>query len=253
MLTYWVPRFVKLNIKQISQFTNNQFLHMAGCCCACRCPLTLVVLVVAVLIGSHFVINQPSNFVFDQRKLQEVAKNGILAAQSANNNNASASQVIQAVIKAVKQQYPQYISVTNEWLFNNAGGAMGSMTILHASFSEYLIIFGSAVGTEGHTGRFFADDYFTIIYGEQWAYGANSHEREVYRPGDQHHLPFLEAKQYRMPDACWALEYARGNIPSMLFFGFADTLTSTLDVVTLWQTVKGSAVNMLTNAMQGKF
>ena len=43
----------------------------------------------------------------------------------------------------------------------------------------------------------------------QWAYSAGAVEREVFKAGDQHYLPRGHAKQYRMPDACWALEYAR--------------------------------------------
>lgn len=103
---------------------------------------------------------------------------------------------------------------------------------------------------QGDSGRFLADDYFTILFGEQWASLPGSLVKEVYRPGDQHLMPRGVAKQYKMPDGAWALEYARGNILSMLPFGFADALSSTLDFWTLGRTITVSAYGVVRELLQ---
>lgn len=67
-----------------------------------------------------------------------------------------------------------------------------------------------------------------------------------------HHLPKGSAQQYRMPDHCFALEYARGNIPSMLPFGIWDTLFSTLDYPTLFETIEIYARSVVGELLRGK-
>lgn len=38
-------------------------------------------------------------------------------------------------------------------MFVNAGGWMGAMCLLHASLSEYVLLFGTALGSHGHSGQ----------------------------------------------------------------------------------------------------
>ncbi|KAL4079602.1 ERG2/sigma1 receptor-like protein [Scleroderma citrinum] len=191
-------------------------------------------------------------YVFDPPFLHALAKDAI----AVHPNNLDG--MIQHIVTNLTTTYPASSGViainpnTSEWVFNNAGGAMGAMYIIHASITEYLIIFGTPLGTEGHSGLHTADDYFHILVGEQWAFRPGALEMERYKAGDVHLLPRGVAKQYKMHEGCFALEYARGWIPLMLPFGMADTFTSTLDIPTFINTARITGREMIKNLLIGK-
>lgn len=161
-------------------------------------------------------------------------------------------ELVPRLARELAARYPGHVRYTGEWVFSNAGGAMGAMTILHASLSEYVIVFGTPIGTSGHSGRFRADDYFYILEGEQWAYAPGELRRRVYKPGDLHRLPRGSVEGYRFPESGWALEYARGWIPLMLPFGVADVFTSTLDWRSLGRTLRLYGGSVVAELLRGK-
>ena len=54
------------------------------------------------------------------------------------------------------------IDDSHPWIFNNAGGVMLEMKLLHASNNEYVMIWGTPIGSEGHTGRHLVEFYETV-------------------------------------------------------------------------------------------
>ncbi|CEJ80967.1 Putative C-8 sterol isomerase [[Torrubiella] hemipterigena] len=208
----------------------------------------ILAMLTALLAAVFYVAEQNLDkfYIFDLDHLQDLSKRSIAA------HGDDTKAIVKYIVDELSEKLPNNINVQEEWVFNNAGGAMGAMYIIHASITEYLIIFGTAVGTEGHTGRHTADDYFHILTGVQQAYVPGEYAPEVYPPGSVHHLRRGVVKQYKMPESCFALEYARGWIPPMLFFGFADGLSSTLDVQTLWHTTRITGREMIGNLLRLK-
>ncbi|KAL4258987.1 C-8 sterol isomerase [Pleurotus pulmonarius] len=189
-------------------------------------------------------------YIFEPSKLHALAQDAIAAHPD------DTSAMVHHIVSNLTAEYPSNKIRINpderEWFFNNAGGAMGGMYIIHTSITEYLIIFGTPLGTEGHTGIHTADDYFHILVGEQWAYAPGSYEKEVYPAGSVHLMPRGVRKQYKMHKGCFALEYARGWIPLMLPFGFSDALTSTLDYMSVYDMVRIAGRELIGNLLIGK-
>ncbi|KAH7395119.1 ERG2/sigma1 receptor-like protein [Phaeosphaeria sp. MPI-PUGE-AT-0046c] len=217
--------------------------------------LLLLSIPIAILSSLSFIFhpNLTSLYIFNPTDLHALSQ----AAISLHGNDTTL--VVSHILSSLRSTHGRHISTTSSsspepWVFNNAGGAMGAMHIIHASLTEYLIIFGTPIGTEGHSGRHTADDYFHILKGEQLAYspGKGSYEPERYPQGSVHVLKRGQVKQYRMAEGCFALEYARGFIPAMLGFGFMDTFSSTLDFWTLGVTVWLTGREMVGNLLIGK-
>ncbi|KAJ7682957.1 C-8 sterol isomerase [Mycena rosella] len=197
----------------------------------------VVFLLLLVAVGGWLDTIKERWYIFDPSELHELAK----AAIASSNDTAG---MIQHIVTNLTLTHPsnqiRINADSSEWVFNNAGGAMGAMYIIHASI------------TKGHTGLHTADDYFNILVGEEWAFRPGALEMERYTPGMVHFMPRGISKQYKMHEGCFALEYARGWIPLMLPFGFVDTFTSTLDFPTLYRTARVTGREMLGNIFIGK-
>jgi C-8 sterol isomerase len=146
--------------------------------------------------------------------------------------------IFAAVIEELARAYPGHIETRQDWVYSLAGGAVGIMTIMHGSLSEYLILFGTPIGTSGFSGRYWMDVYDILLSGEMWTYTEKQfHQRIVTRPGEMALLRRGEVKGFRLAEGSWVLEYGRGVVPASLPFALSDALISCLDWWTILKTL----------------
>lgn len=158
-------------------------------------------------------------------------------------------QQLEAVGKTLKEVYGNHVSPGQPWMWSTAGGIMCSINPLHVSLNEYLLFCGTAIGTEGHSGRHRADMFDVVMTGELWTYQAGSFDRHIHEPGDLAQLRRGTANGSKLGPGLWMLEYARGNIASLFPFALGDTLFSTLDTTDLFGQLAVSARLMLKEAL----
>jgi hypothetical protein len=142
-----------------------------------------------------------------------------------------------AFAEAMENKYPDRLDLDQPWIFSNAGGAMIQMKLYYASISEYIMIWGTPIGSEGHSGRHAVGFWDTVIDGEMWYYGEGQFDKRVYRPADRVYVGPNQARAMNFTTGVWAVEYARGPLPLSIPFGLADELVSTLDFATAAQTL----------------
>ncbi|XP_023664393.2 sigma non-opioid intracellular receptor 1 [Paramormyrops kingsleyae] len=194
-----------------------------------KLALTLGVLVLVVQYLRYWM--ESKQYVFNK---EDVAK---LAKQYAGQDP---DQAFSKVVVELRRKYPGHILPDEDlqWVFVNAGGWMGSMCLLHASLTEYVLLFGTAVDTSGHSGRYWAEISDTVISGtfRQWKEGTT--KSEMYYPGDTIRHAAGDATSVQWSAGTWMVEYGRGFIPSTMGFALADTVFSTQDFLTFFYTVR---------------
>ena len=145
-------------------------------------------------------------------------------------------QMFDAFAQALSKHYPKILDFSQPWIYSIAGGAMIQMKLYYASTSEYIMVWGTPIGSEGHSGRHFTGFWDTVIDGETWYYGEGQFEKTIYKPGDRIYVGPGQARAMNFTNGVWAVEYARGFIPLSMPFGTVEEVFICLDFLTAAQT-----------------
>ncbi|XP_011444972.1 sigma non-opioid intracellular receptor 1-like [Crassostrea angulata] len=150
--------------------------------------------------------------------------------------SSEAKTAFDKIATVLRRKYPGHILPEEDmqWIFMNAGGWMGSMCLMHASLTEYILFFGTAVETSGHSGRYWAEISDTLITGSMRQWREGELQAHIFKSGDTVPHPMGNATAVYFEADTWMVEYGQGFIPSTLTFALADTFFSTTDFVTLF-------------------
>jgi C-8 sterol isomerase len=197
--------------------------------------LSITVGLLALFIG--LAVDNYKQPVFDVKTLQNIVDRSLAAQHQQQLNLTATINLIQLELSLA---YPAHIWLQDpqrDVLTNLAGGFKTGMILLHGSLTEYIMFWGTQVGTVGHSGRNWAqfNDWLISGTGLWWPEGSlavKEAKRGSYVFTEKFHGGIV-----RLEKETWMLEYCHGIIPALLPFGLADSLVSSLDPVTLYHSI----------------
>ncbi|XP_074655500.1 sigma non-opioid intracellular receptor 1-like [Tubulanus polymorphus] len=196
---------------------------------AISCLFKLFIVAVSIFLIHSWIKNK--QYLIDEDELHSLARRHIIT-----DKHLDAETSMKLILNDLRERYDGHILSDEylQWVFINCGGWMGSINVIHASLTEYILFFGSAVYTTGHSGRYLVNVSDTLLSGAmtQWKEGTLTNHTFV--AGDTVKHVWGDATSVTFHGGTWMLEYGRGFIPSTLTFGLADTIFSTHDVLTLF-------------------
>jgi hypothetical protein len=201
-----------------------------------------VVVAAACPLIDHWLENK--QYVFTTAEIETVALQSLAAGPDAVVRMAN-------ITAELTQRYPGLIH-EEDWIFMRAGGWMGSFKLLYASVSEYVLLFGTAMPTSGHSGRYWANITDTLISGRfvQWEEGAV--HPIVHTEGVTVPHPAWTVTGVHWEGGTWMLEHAKGFIPSATAFAFSDGVFSSQDFWSLGKSLWVYGKHVTRNLVAGR-
>lgn len=97
--------------------------------------LAVLAVLTALLTSVVYMMEQNLEkfFIFEPGHLHDLSKRAIA------EHGDDTAEVVKYIVSELHEKHPNYVNLEQEWVFNNAGGAMGGMYIIHAS--EYFLFY----------------------------------------------------------------------------------------------------------------